>query len=98
MQARAFGREEVGRKLFVDAQDASLDAYLLMVKEGRDDETRLVKEAKKRADKAEGKGEPPLTPAAQLPDLAPPPGWPGYKPPVKPQTPPEPQSPGDIGL
>ena len=83
-QARAYGREEVGRKLFVDAQDAGLELYLLMVKEGREDEARLAKEAKKRADKAEGRGEAPLTASMQGPELDPPPGWPGHKSPVKP--------------
>ena len=83
------GQENVGKQLMLEVIDASGDLYITMMREQREQESRLAKEAKKRADKAEGRGEPPLTPSAQGPDLAPPPGWPGHKPPVKPETPPE---------
>ena len=91
------GQENVGKQLMLEVIDASGDLYITMMREQREEEARLAKEAKKRADKAEGRNEPPLTPSMQGPDLAPPPGWPGHKTPVKPQAPVEPEPPAEIG-
>jgi hypothetical protein len=87
--AYRLGEENIGKRLMLEVIDASGDLYITMIREQKEDEARLAKLARKAADKAEGRGEPPLTPSAQMPDLPPPPGWPGYKPPpAKPKAPP----------
>ncbi len=82
--AHNLGAQNVGKALMLDAMEASTDLYVKMVKEQKEDERRQAKEMQRRNEKAEGKGEPPLTPAAQTPDLAPPAGWPGHVPPARP--------------
>jgi hypothetical protein len=76
----ALGMKEVGQWLFLEAQKASLDLYVQMIREAAEEEERQAKEVKKRNDRAAGKLDEPLTPAAQYPDLPAPPGWPGHSP------------------
>jgi hypothetical protein len=76
--AFAQGQENIGKQLFLEVTDASLDLYVRMIKEAKAEDERQAKELKRRNDKAEGKNEPPLTPDAQMPFLNPPEGWPGH--------------------
>ena len=80
LTAFALGKHEIGKWLFVEAQKASLDLYVQMIREANEEEERQAKEVKKRSDRAAGKLDEPLTPAAQYPDLPAPPGWPGHSP------------------
>ena len=81
LTAYKLGAENYGKQLMLETIDASGDLYLTMIREQREEESRQAKEVKKRAEKAAGVNQPPLTPQDQSPDLPPPPGWPGHKPP-----------------
>lgn len=66
------GQENIGRQLWLDVQDASLDLYVKMIKEQKDEEDRLEKVRQKDETRRRGKDAPPLTPDSQYPDLPPP--------------------------
>lgn len=77
------GQENVGKQLMLDAIEASPDLYVQMVKEQREEESRLDQvrrdEARKRDDR---EAAPDAT--KMLADLPPPKGYPGHVPPRKP--------------
>ena len=79
--AYLLGKASVGKWLFLAATNASLDLYVLMVREARETDVKREKDLKARNDKAEGRSEYRLTPSAQYPDLTPPEGWEGHVPP-----------------
>lgn len=92
--AYAMGQQSIGKQLFLELTNADLMLYMAMLREGKEEEARQEKELRLRNQRAEDE-EPPLTPAAQGPDLSnpapgfgpvmnPPPGWAGHVPPLPP--------------
>lgn len=103
--AYAVGQQSIGKQLFLEATNAELNLYMAMLREAREEEARQEKELQKRNVRQSGLDEPPLTPAAQGPDLTnappgfvtnlnPPPGFPGHVPPPAPTVP----GPPDAGM
>ena len=66
------GQENIGRQLWLDVQNASLDLYVKMIKEQKDEEARLEKLRRKDEKRRKGEDEAPITPESQFPDLPPP--------------------------
>lgn len=76
------GEENVGKRLMLDLQSASLDLYLQMLKEQRAEEKRL--DDVRRTDREKREAEDEIK--TLLPDLPPPAGWPGHVPPARPKS------------
>jgi hypothetical protein len=79
------GQENVGKRLMVMAMDASPDLYVQMIKEQREEESRLDAVRRQEERSRRERDEPPS--AEQMlavQDLPPPAGYPGHKPPKMP--------------
>lgn len=70
------GEENIGKRLMMEAMNASPDLYLLMIKEQRDDGKRLDEVRRKERINRE-REDAPVNPQDFTPDLPPPAGFPG---------------------
>lgn len=73
------GEENVGKKLMMEAMDASPDLYMLMIKEQREESKRLD-EVRRTEQKNREQAERGTKVEELMPDLPPPAGWPGGPP------------------
>jgi hypothetical protein len=77
------GQENIGKQMMMEAIGACPDLYLAMLAEAKSEEERIAAAAvdveKKRQEEYDAAVK------TQGFELAPPPGWPGHVPPVKPQ-------------
>lgn len=73
------GEENIGKRLMLEAMDASPDLYVLMIKEQREESKRLddVRRTERKNREAE---ERPPSAQEMMPDLPPPAGYPGGAP------------------
>lgn len=70
------GEENIGKRLMMEAMNASPDLYLLMIKEQRDEGKRLDEVRRKERVNRE-REDAPVNPQDFTPDLPPPAGFPG---------------------
>jgi hypothetical protein len=76
------GEENIGKRLMLEAQDASPDLYVQMLKEQREEEKRLD-EVRRTEQKRREEAERSPTPEEMMGELPPPAGWPGGPPMAK---------------
>lgn len=85
MTAFQLGRENVGKRLMLEAIDANSDGYVLMVKEGKAEEERKAQVVREQNERQEKGADAPRA-EDQLPYLPPPEGYPGHEPLDKPKS------------
>lgn len=76
LSAFSQGQENIGKQIMLSAQEASVDLYLLMVKEARAEEKRL-EDVRRKEERDRAQAEEPTTDSEFMPDLPPPAGYPG---------------------
>lgn len=79
------GEENVGKKLMLATQAASVDLYMTMIKEHQAEEARLSEVRRKERINRERETDTGTTSSAPFPDLPPPAGYPGGPPLPKPK-------------
>lgn len=84
LSAFSQGQENIGKQIMLAAQDASVDLYLLMIKEARAEEKRLD-EVRRREERDRTEVDEPTNASEIMPELPPPAGYLGGPPLPKPK-------------
>lgn len=79
LSAFSQGQENIGKQIMLSAQEASVDLYLLMIKEARAEEKRL-EEVRRKEERDRSQADDDTTVSELMPDLPPPAGYPGGPP------------------
>jgi len=84
LTAFQLGEENYAKRIMLEAQAASVDLYMTMIKEAQAEERRAA-ETRRKEQRSRERDEAPPDPEEMVGHLPPPAGFPGHKPPAKPK-------------